>query len=408
MPFLQSRLFFSNQGLSFKNKSFMKSTLTFFICSFLYAAAIGQNVGIHTSAPTRGKLVVAGAIGRTNAIISGAASSIGISIQANYPALGFNQYFTDQSRYINTASKAGVWWLDMITGSLKCDISYTTGTKDNPITDLARVATISQNGNVSLNAAEANASLFVGYSATNYITRFQGTTYHSEFNNFIDAAPDIYSTTINAGKQGSAVYINDQSSGAIVVASRLGVNMDPVADLDIRQFFRGFVLVEPSTFHNWEFIATKNLTDPASDFYLYYNGAYRGNFFYGDGAWYSASDVRLKKEVRPIETSLQKILGLRTVQYHMKDYKRGENKIFGFIAQQVETYFPELVNKIKDKEMGYEGLGEVYTMSYNGLVPVIIASIQEQQTQIRQLENFNLELREKIERLKNLKATNNE
>jgi hypothetical protein len=386
----------------------MKRIAVIIICTYFYVSAIGQNVGIHTSAPTRGKLVVAGAVGRTNAIISSGAASIGISIQANYPALGFNQYFTDQSRYISSGSKAGVWWLDMTSGSLKCDITHTAGTKDNPITDLVRVATISQNGNVSLNAGDANASLFVGYSATNYLTRFQGTTYHSEFNNFIDAAPDVYSTTINAGKQGSAVYINDQSNGAIVFASRVGVNMDPVADLDIRQFFRGFVLVEPATFHNWEFIATKNLTDPASDFYLYYNGAYRGNFFYGDGDWYSASDRRLKKDIRPIKTPLQKILGLRTVQYHMKDYKRSENKIFGFLAQQVETFFPELVNRIKDKEMGYDGLGEVYTMSYNGLAPVIIASIQEQQTQIRQLEKFNLELRGKIENLKKLKARNNE
>lgn len=386
----------------------MKSILTAIICSFFYVAATGQNVGIHTSAPTRGKLVVAGAIGRTNAIISNTGSGSGVSIQANYPALGFNQYFTDQSRYINSSGKAGVWWLNMATGSLVCDITNTSGTKDNPITNLVRVATISQNGNVSLNAADANASLFVGYSATNYITRFQGTSYHSEFNNFTAGVPDVYSTTINAGKQGSAVYINDQSSGSIVVGGRLGVNIDPVADLDIKQFFRGFVLVEPSTFHNWEFNTTKNLTDPASDFYLYYNGVYRGNFFYVDGNWYSASDMRLKKEVRPIETPLQKILGLRTVQYHMKDYKRGENKIFGFLAQQVETLFPELVNKIKDKEMGYDGLGEVYTMSYNGLAPVIIASIQEQQTQIRQLEKFNMELREKIESLRKLKATINE
>jgi hypothetical protein len=372
----------------------MKRISAITVCIFFCVVVTGQNVGIHTSAPTRGKLVVAGAIGRTNAIISTSGTASGLSIQANYPALGFNQYFTDQSRYINSSGKAGVWWLNMATGSLVFDITYTAGTKDNPITDLARVATISQNGNVSLNAAEANASLFVGHSATNYVTRFQGTSYHSEFNKFTDGVPDIYSTTINAGKQGSAVYLNDQSSGAVVVAGRLGVNMDPVADLDIKQYFRGFVLVEPSTFHNWEFNTTKNLTDPASDFYLYYNGAYRGNFFYVDGAWYSASDVRLKKEVRSIQTSLQKVLRLRTVQYHMKDYERSEHKIFGFLAQQVETLFPELVNRIKDKEMGYEGLGEVYTMSYNGLAPVIIASIQEQQTQIRQLEKFNLEMKQ--------------
>ena len=386
----------------------MKHKLSITICTLLYALVYGQNVGIHTTAPTRGKLVVAGAIGRTNSIISTSGTASGVSIQANYPALGFNQYFTDQSRYINSFGKAGVWWLNMATGSLVCDITFTQGGKDNPITDLTRIATISQNGYVSLNAAEANTSLFVGYSATNYITRFQGTTYHSEFNNFTDGSPDIYSTTINAGKQGSAVYINDQSSGTIVVASKLGVNMEPVASLDIKQFNRGFVLVEPSTFHNWEFITTKNITDPASDFYLYYNGAYRGNFFYGDGEWYSASDIRLKKEVRSIETPLQKVLGLRPVQYHMKDHKDSENKIFGFIAQQVEALFPELINKIKEKGMGYDDLGELYTMSYNGLAPVIIASIQEQQTQIRQLENFNLELREKIKGLKKIKATINE
>ena len=363
-----------------------------------------QNVGIGTGAPTRGKLVVSGVVGRTNTIISNSGTGSGLSIQANYPAIGFNQYFTDQSRYINSFGKAGVWWLNMVTGSLVCDIFYTQGSINSPALNPVRVATISQNGNVSFNTAEANASLFVGYSATNYITRFQGTSYHSEFNRFQSGFPDVYSTVINGGKQGSDVYINDQSTGSINIGTRCGVNRDPDgAALDIKQFNRGFVLVEPSTFHNWEFITTKNLTEPNSDFYLYYNGAYKGNFFHIDGGWYPISDARLKKEIKPVASPLSKVLQLKPVQYHMKEHTRDSHKLIGFLAQQVQTVFPELVDVIREKDIGYPGLNEIYTMNYDGLAPVIIGAIQEQQSRIRELEKWNVELKEKIERLKKLK-----
>ena len=58
---------------------------------------------------------------------------------------------------------------------------------------------------------------------------------------------------------------------------------------------------------------------------------------------------------------------------------------------------------IREKDIGYPGLNEIYTMNYDGLAPVIIGAIQEQQSRIRELEKWNVELKEKIERLKKLK-----
>jgi len=381
----------------------MKSILIAIICSFFYVAATGQNVGIHTSAPTRGKVVVAGAVGSTNTIISSFSANSGVSLQANYPAIGFNQYYTDQNRYIN-AGKAGILWQNMTNGSLLFDVFNTSGTANNPALSPVRVMTISQNGNVSLNAAEANASLFVGYTASNYITRLQGTTYHSEFNRTQDAQGI---TIINGGKAGADVYINDQSSGSINIGGTLGVNEDAAGagtTLHIKQYNRGLVLVEPSTFNNWEFNTTKNLTDPASDFYLYYNGTYKGNFFYVDGSYNPISDARLKKNVKPIQNALDRLLLLKPVQYLMIDNNPNQKKAIGFLAQQVHKVFPETVNIIKEKDMGYPGLDELYTMNYDGLGSVIIAAIQEQQAKIREMEQRNADLKKRIEELKKLKT----
>ena len=380
----------------------MKSTISIIFCSFFYAAAAGQNVGIYTSAPTRGKFVVAGAVGSTNTIISSASANSGVSFQANYPAIGFNQYFTDQSRHINNG-KAGVMWLNMANGSLVYDVFTATGVANNPASTAVRAATISQNGNVSLNAPEANASLFVGYNAGNYVTRFQGTSYHSEFNRTQDGQA---STVINGGKLGSDVYINDQSGGSINIPHVLEVNQSIASGvkLAIRQYNRGFVLVEPGTFHNWEFITTKNLTDAASDFYLYYNGVYKGNFFYADGTYSPISDARLKKNVRPIQNVLDKVLLLNPVEYRMNDDDRNGRKTIGFLAQEVYNIFPEMVKIIKEKDMGCPGLNELYTMNHDGMGAVIIASIQEQQGRIKELELWNTYLKKRIEDLKKLKA----
>ncbi|MGC2063839.1 MAG: tail fiber domain-containing protein [Thermodesulfovibrionales bacterium] len=87
------------------------------------------------------------------------------------------------------------------------------------------------------------------------------------------------------------------------------------------------------------------------------------------------SDLRYKKDIHPLESSLDKVLLLQGVAYEWDKgkvsgagYKSG-NQI-GLIAQEVEKVLPELVHT---DGKGYK------TLSYDKLVPVLVEAVKEQQ-----------------------------
>ncbi len=86
------------------------------------------------------------------------------------------------------------------------------------------------------------------------------------------------------------------------------------------------------------------------------------------------SDIRYKKDIHPLESSLQKVLGLRGVTYEW-DKKRvngagyRSGKQIGLIAQEVEKVLPEVVHT---DDKGYK------TLSYDKLAPLLIEAVKEQ------------------------------
>jgi Chaperone of endosialidase len=372
----------------------MKQILTALF--FLFTAStysFSQNVGVGLTNPTRAKLEVSGVAGITSGIIGG--DGAGVSFLRNSPSIGFNQYYDNTNRYMSNG-RAFVIWLDILTGSLNYDIFRTAGNANDAATP-ERVMTIAYNGNVSLNAAEANTSFFVAHSPAFPTIRFRGTTYSSEFYRNVAG----FDTHITGGKAGSNLYIGDVGTGNVYLCGanghRLGVNLNASNGLDIRQVGgRGFVLVEPTTFHNWEFVTIKNLTEPGSDHYVMYNGENKGNFFHIDGTYSPISDRRLKKNIEPLKNVLSGIMQLKPVAYKMK-YGPDTSKTIGFIAQQVKKIFPQLVEHIQDTNTGFEGLDELYTMNYDGIAPLLIKAINEQQGKISLLKEKNNALKKRIE-----------
>ncbi len=73
------------------------------------------------------------------------------------------------------------------------------------------------------------------------------------------------------------------------------------------------------------------------------------------------SDIRLKKEVQPLEERvLDKILKLSPSTYKWKDAKMEQTTQLGFIAQDVEAQFPEWVHKGEDNlSLSYDKMGAV-------------------------------------------------
>ena len=89
-----------------------------------------------------------------------------------------------------------------------------------------------------------------------------------------------------------------------------------------------------------------------------------------------ASDQRLKENITPLGSTLEKILQLRPVMWRWKDDKN-DSRHLGFIAQDVEKILPELVSE------GVWNDGEAYKQLATGdILPYLVGAIYEQQAQI--------------------------
>lgn len=132
------------------------------------------------------------------------------------------------------------------------------------------------------------------------------------------------------------------------------------------------------------------------------NGFYR--FFVNGnvaaaGIWVD-SDRRYKKDVKTITNALDKIEAIDGVTYqYKKETINGRNleqfkagNTLGFIAQDLEKILPELVNK---DENGY------YAVNYDGMIPVLVEGIKEQQQVI---SNQQEEITTQQEIITNLQA----
>jgi len=95
------------------------------------------------------------------------------------------------------------------------------------------------------------------------------------------------------------------------------------------------------------------------------------------------SDIRLKTDVQEISDPLARVLTLHGIQFYWNENASTELELsnrpqVGFIAQEVELVFPELV--IIDPQTGYK------TIDYAKLTPILVEAVREQQTRIEELE----------------------
>ena len=91
-----------------------------------------------------------------------------------------------------------------------------------------------------------------------------------------------------------------------------------------------------------------------------------------------SSDARLKSNIVSLGSTLPKLLQIDGKSYEMK----GKQKI-GVLAQEIKEVFPELVS---------EDDNEMLAVNYQGLVPVLINALKEQQTEIDELKEMAQEL----------------
>lgn len=112
----------------------------------------------------------------------------------------------------------------------------------------------------------------------------------------------------------------------------------------------------------------------------------------GDGVIYaqntsvqSISDIRTKENIVNSNDGLAIISALRPVRFDFKEgFGNNKKNQLGFIAQEVEQIFPDIVDvwgESEEEENPYKSVGPA------GLIPVLVKAIQEQQAQIEELKS---------------------
>lgn len=131
-----------------------------------------------------------------------------------------------------------------------------------------------------------------------------------------------------------------------------------------------------------------------------FNGAFKAQISQADGAYSQASDRRLKEDIKPMETMRDKVMKLKPSTYfYTASRANAPHRSIGFIAQEVEELFPEVVTAA---DGGYKML------NYSAFGVIAIKALQEQQEQLKtviaqtdSLKNEIAQLRELLNDLKN-------
>ena len=111
------------------------------------------------------------------------------------------------------------------------------------------------------------------------------------------------------------------------------------------------------------------------------------------GALISASDRKLKTNIKKLSNGMATIMSLQPSAYSFKEsYQKSmhvSNKPqFGFMAQELQTVLPELVSENKHPDANKEDETISYLgINYIGLIPILTAGIQEQEEHIKTLES---------------------
>jgi hypothetical protein len=119
--------------------------------------------------------------------------------------------------------------------------------------------------------------------------------------------------------------------------------------------------------------------------------------------WATSSDGRAKRDIATLEGSLERIARLRPVSFeYTPEYAAGrkgyEGRFTGFIAQEVEPVFPEMVETVHEK-IGRQEVEDFRVLNAGGLTPHLVAAIQELNGELGRKETEIAELKQRLEKL---------
>ncbi|MEP6711890.1 MAG: tail fiber domain-containing protein, partial [Ferruginibacter sp.] len=294
----------------------------------------GGRVGIGMSNPTRAMLEQNGSVGNTAAIFGG--EGAGISLQRNWPAIGFNHWYDGSNHKSIGQGYSAQMAVSQTNGSLYFTSWPFAAIPNASLTGGTTKFFISRFGKIGIGADAPTSDIEITQRIMTFGDEFidAGITYNGTANYGSNTTKSSWNTHVGQGRTGSFADLTDYS------------------------FWNS------ENGGNW------------------YNVASINTF----GEYYQASDRELKKDISYLSNScLSKIMLLKPATYHFKRSGNDGPLSFGFIAQEVETIFPEMILNGKTNKL----------LSYSSFIPILTKGMQEQQQQIE-------DLKKEIQTLKNL------
>ena len=264
--------------------------------------------------------------------------------------------------FIATSDNSGVLALQTAgTTAITVDTSANVGIgTTSPATKLT-VATASGNTGVSLiqtNGSTRNWFIGCQYNVNNSFeitpsTALGGTTFTTPALVVDSSGNVLVGKTSFSGLSGTGAFV--ASDGRINVVNAASTNV----------------------------YSTYELYSTGAGAYRFYVGA-AGTVFATNTTITSLSDVRHKENIRDLDDGLASVMALKPRKFDWKEGKGQDIKnARGFIAQEFETVFPDLIDEWRDPAPEGE---EPYKAINANLIPTLVKAIQELKAELDELK----------------------
>jgi hypothetical protein len=102
------------------------------------------------------------------------------------------------------------------------------------------------------------------------------------------------------------------------------------------------------------------------------------------GTYNALSDAKLKENIADATPKLDKLMGVKVRNYNLIG---DELKQIGFVAQELETIFPTLIDNVPDLDENRQPTGEVTKgVKLTVMIPILVKAIQELKAEVDSLK----------------------
>ena len=154
-------------------------------------------------------------------------------------------------------------------------------------------------------------------------------------------------------------------------------------------FYRDLYVSPYATASGQGFVAIGQTATPTH--MLTVNGVCRST----SASFATSSDERVKEHIKSIAGSLERVMKLRPVTFdYTQEYRSGhrdlDRKQTGFIAQEVEKVFPDMVTQ-SPEQVGGKEIKDFRALNTSSLSPHLVVAVQELARKVETLEKANAE-----------------